>query len=146
MRCAQIEEAVTLNAAGGLMLEHPLTSPFVEAVVSWALSLSLALLHTHTHTHLHIHAQTAFGISVFRHHTTMDAKWLMNQAVLFFLAPKPLLRTYQTSGSYPQWKTFFLLLCQRFFKIVFFIRRVFSSSQKTNGAMLSHLSCIGTSI
>ncbi|XP_075653762.1 uncharacterized protein LOC142624135 isoform X2 [Castanea sativa] len=30
---AEIEEAVTLNAAGGLMLEHPLTSPFVEAVV-----------------------------------------------------------------------------------------------------------------
>ncbi|KAF3966320.1 hypothetical protein ACB098_02G180600 [Castanea mollissima] len=28
-----IEEAVTLNSAGGLMLEHPLTSPFVEAVV-----------------------------------------------------------------------------------------------------------------
>ncbi|XP_021680670.2 uncharacterized protein LOC110665026 [Hevea brasiliensis] len=28
-----IEEGVTFNVAGGLMLEHPLTSPFVEAVV-----------------------------------------------------------------------------------------------------------------
>uniref|UniRef100_A0A7N2R6Y0 Maf-like protein n=1 Tax=Quercus lobata TaxID=97700 RepID=A0A7N2R6Y0_QUELO len=28
-----IEEAITLNVAGGLMLEHPLISPFVEAVV-----------------------------------------------------------------------------------------------------------------
>ncbi|XP_065858381.1 uncharacterized protein [Euphorbia lathyris] len=28
-----IEEGVTYNVAGGLMLEHPLTSPFVEAVV-----------------------------------------------------------------------------------------------------------------
>lgn len=66
-----------------------------------------------------MHAQTSFGISVFRHHTTMDANWLMNQAILFFLAPKPLLRTYQTSGSYPQWKTFFLLLCQRVLKLCF---------------------------
>lgn len=30
----QIEEGTTLNVAGGLMLEHPLISPFVEAVVS----------------------------------------------------------------------------------------------------------------
>ncbi|XP_038705546.1 7-methyl-GTP pyrophosphatase isoform X1 [Tripterygium wilfordii] len=28
-----IEEGITLNVAGGLMLEHPLTLPFVEAVV-----------------------------------------------------------------------------------------------------------------
>lgn len=145
MRCAQIEEAITLNVAGGLMLEHPLISPFVEAVVSWALSLSLSLLYTHTH--LHMHAQTSFRISVFGHHTTMDAKWLMNQAILLFLAPKPLLRTYQTSGSYPQLKTLFLLLCQRFLKMCFLFV-MFFSSQQTNRvfAMLSRLSCIGTSI
>ncbi|KAH7566407.1 hypothetical protein JRO89_XS08G0154500 [Xanthoceras sorbifolium] len=35
-----IEEGITLNVAGGLMLEHPLTLPFVEAVVC-SLSLSL---------------------------------------------------------------------------------------------------------
>lgn len=35
-----IEEGITLNVAGGLMLEHPLISPFVEAVVS-----SLSSLH-----------------------------------------------------------------------------------------------------
>lgn len=28
-----IEEGITFNVAGGLMLEHPLTLPFVEAVV-----------------------------------------------------------------------------------------------------------------
>ncbi|GMY11524.1 maf-like protein DDB_G0281937 isoform X1 [Fagus crenata] len=28
-----IEEGITLNVAGGLMLEHPMTSPFVESVV-----------------------------------------------------------------------------------------------------------------
>lgn len=28
-----IEEGITLNVAGGLMLEHPLISPFVEAVI-----------------------------------------------------------------------------------------------------------------
>lgn len=71
MRFAQIEEAITLNVAGGLMLEHPLISPFVEAVVR-APSLSLSLLDTHTH--LHMHAQISFRISVFGHHTTMDAK------------------------------------------------------------------------
>ncbi|XP_058080435.1 uncharacterized protein LOC131228579 isoform X2 [Magnolia sinica] len=31
-----IEEGVVLNVAGGLLLEHPLTSPFVEAVVGTA--------------------------------------------------------------------------------------------------------------
>lgn len=82
-------------------------------------SFSVSSSPLHTHTHLHMHAQTSFGISVFRHHTTMDAERLMNQAMLFFLAPKPLLRTYQTSGSYPQWKTFFLLLCQRVLKLCF---------------------------
>uniref|UniRef100_A0A2N9EP15 Maf-like protein n=1 Tax=Fagus sylvatica TaxID=28930 RepID=A0A2N9EP15_FAGSY len=30
---AEIEEGITLNVAGGLMLEHPMTSPFVESVV-----------------------------------------------------------------------------------------------------------------
>ncbi|KAJ8753480.1 hypothetical protein K2173_019879 [Erythroxylum novogranatense] len=30
---AEIEEGITLNVAGGLMLEHPLTFPFVEAVI-----------------------------------------------------------------------------------------------------------------
>lgn len=37
---AQIEEGITLDVAGGLMLEHPLISPFVEAVVSSLFSLS----------------------------------------------------------------------------------------------------------
>ncbi|RXI07347.1 hypothetical protein DVH24_026483 [Malus domestica] len=32
-RRAEIEEGITLNVAGGLMLEHPLISPFVEAVI-----------------------------------------------------------------------------------------------------------------
>lgn len=31
--CGQIDEGIMLNVAGGLMLEHPLTLPFVEAVV-----------------------------------------------------------------------------------------------------------------
>ncbi|CAM8884547.1 unnamed protein product [Rhodiola kirilowii] len=31
-----IEDGVTLNVAGGLMLEHPLTSPFVESMVGTA--------------------------------------------------------------------------------------------------------------
>ncbi|XP_068649894.1 uncharacterized protein [Aristolochia californica] len=31
-----IEEGIVLNVAGGLLLEHPLTSPFVEAVVGTA--------------------------------------------------------------------------------------------------------------
>ncbi|XP_010550785.1 PREDICTED: maf-like protein DDB_G0281937 [Tarenaya hassleriana] len=31
-----IEEGITLNVAGGLMLEHPLTLPFVETVVGAA--------------------------------------------------------------------------------------------------------------
>ncbi|KAF5463998.1 hypothetical protein F2P56_014114 [Juglans regia] len=31
-----INEGITLNVAGGLMLEHPMTLPFVEAVVSRA--------------------------------------------------------------------------------------------------------------
>ncbi|KDP23807.1 hypothetical protein JCGZ_00120 [Jatropha curcas] len=30
---AEIEDGVTFKVAGGLMLEHPLISPFVEAVV-----------------------------------------------------------------------------------------------------------------
>jgi septum formation protein len=34
MSCTQIHEGITLNVAGGLMLEHPMTLPFVEAVVS----------------------------------------------------------------------------------------------------------------
>ncbi|KAL5819333.1 hypothetical protein ACOSQ4_023175 [Xanthoceras sorbifolium] len=41
-----IEEGITLNVAGGLMLEHPLTLPFVEAVVGEAdtvMGLSKAL-------------------------------------------------------------------------------------------------------
>ncbi|XP_015579981.2 7-methyl-GTP pyrophosphatase [Ricinus communis] len=41
-----IEERVTFNVAGGLMLEHPLTSPYVEAVVGSAdtvMGLSKAL-------------------------------------------------------------------------------------------------------
>lgn len=107
-------------------------------------SVSISPLHTHSLAH---DAQTSFRISIFGHHTTMDAKWLMNQAILFFSAPKPLLRTYQTSGSFPQLKTFFLLLCQRFLKMCFLFV-MFFSSQQTNGvlAMLSFLSCIGTSI
>ncbi|KAB1214570.1 hypothetical protein CJ030_MR5G002496 [Morella rubra] len=31
--CAQIDEGITFKVAGGLMLEHPMTLPFVEAVV-----------------------------------------------------------------------------------------------------------------
>ncbi|XP_061949581.1 uncharacterized protein LOC133673007 isoform X2 [Populus nigra] len=43
---AEIEEGSTLHVAGGLTLEHPLTSPFVEAVVGstdtvWGLSKAL---------------------------------------------------------------------------------------------------------
>lgn len=38
----QIDEGVTLNVAGGLMLEHPLTLPFVKEVV-----ISLPLPHPH---------------------------------------------------------------------------------------------------
>lgn len=33
VKFSQIEDGVTLNVAGGLMLEHPLTLRFVEAVV-----------------------------------------------------------------------------------------------------------------
>jgi septum formation protein len=31
--CQQIDEGVVFRVAGGLLLEHPLTLPFVEAVV-----------------------------------------------------------------------------------------------------------------
>jgi hypothetical protein len=34
MGASQIDDEVTFNVAGGLMLEHPLTLPFVDAVVS----------------------------------------------------------------------------------------------------------------
>lgn len=44
MGASQIDEGITFNVAGGLMLEHPLTLPFVEAVVSYlALSRTLTL-------------------------------------------------------------------------------------------------------
>ncbi|KAH1206463.1 Maf-like protein [Glycine max] len=33
MGASQIDEGITFNVAGGLMLEHPLTLPFVDAVV-----------------------------------------------------------------------------------------------------------------
>lgn len=33
----QIEEGIVLHVAGGLLLEHPLISPFIEAVVSFFL-------------------------------------------------------------------------------------------------------------
>lgn len=36
----QIEEGFVLNVAGGLLLEHPLTSRFVEAVVSFFLHVT----------------------------------------------------------------------------------------------------------
>ncbi|XP_059293204.1 uncharacterized protein LOC132046561 isoform X1 [Lycium ferocissimum] len=39
-----IEEGIILNVAGGLMLEHPLTLPFVDTVVCLSLSLSLCSL------------------------------------------------------------------------------------------------------
>lgn len=35
----QIDEGVVFNVAGGLLLEHPLTLPFVEAVVSSRVNL-----------------------------------------------------------------------------------------------------------
>ena len=37
MGASQIDEGVTFNVAGGLMLEHPLTLPFVDAVVSYVI-------------------------------------------------------------------------------------------------------------
>jgi hypothetical protein len=37
--CQQIDEGVVFRVAGGLLLEHPLTLPFVEAVVSVYLTL-----------------------------------------------------------------------------------------------------------
>lgn len=43
---SQIDDGVTFNVAGGLMLEHPLTLPFVDAVVGSAdtvMGLSKAL-------------------------------------------------------------------------------------------------------
>lgn len=41
---SQIDDGVTFNVAGGLMLEHPLTLPFVDAVVSHlAFSITLTL-------------------------------------------------------------------------------------------------------
>lgn len=43
MGASQIDDGVTFNVAGGLMLEHPLTLPFVDAVVS-----VLAFLRTFT--------------------------------------------------------------------------------------------------
>lgn len=43
MGASQIDEGITFNVAGGLMLEHPLTLPFVDAVVSY-----LAFPKTHS--------------------------------------------------------------------------------------------------
>lgn len=37
--CTQIKEGDVLCVAGGLMVEHPLTSPFVEAVVGFLLNI-----------------------------------------------------------------------------------------------------------
>lgn len=36
----QIDEGVTFNVAGGLMLEHPLILPLIDTVVSLSLSAS----------------------------------------------------------------------------------------------------------
>jgi len=52
MGASQIDEGITFNVAGGLMLEHPLTLPFVDAVVSYRASQQ----HTHSQKkHMHAH-------------------------------------------------------------------------------------------
>ena len=47
-RYDQVEERIMLNVAGGLMLEHPLTLPFVDTVVSFS-TLPAHAMHTHVH-------------------------------------------------------------------------------------------------
>ena len=47
----QIEEGFVLNVAGGLLLEHPLTSRFVEAVVSFFLHVTGAMDFLHDSQH-----------------------------------------------------------------------------------------------
>jgi len=52
MGASQIDEGITFNVAGGLMLEHPLTLPFVDAVVSYL------TFQQHIHSqkkHMHAH-------------------------------------------------------------------------------------------
>lgn len=52
--CAQIDEGIPFKVAGGLMLEHPLTLPFVEAVVSLFLLLFSSIIIEHIFLLLHI--------------------------------------------------------------------------------------------
>lgn len=61
MGASQIDDGVTFNVAGGLMLEHPLTLPFVDAVVSYlAFSITLTLKSICMHIITRPHWRYAF--------------------------------------------------------------------------------------
>ncbi|KAK3224117.1 hypothetical protein Dsin_011142 [Dipteronia sinensis] len=100
-----IEEGITQNVAGGLMLEHPLTLPFVEAVVS-ALSLSLYI-----YIYICCVCWWALITSFFMEVNSQKKKnilWLDKSATkMFVYLSKYIYFTYQNENNKERKKTFY---------------------------------------